>query len=322
MSAAATTGAGRRLIVMQGRPAQKRFRPRAIMFLVAELLCWNPMDEQDLAGTLLFSPAAAAATLSFGCARAKAPLKPSSAKMPDWRRWITSCQPSIPRRLPGSPRAAEDGARHPARLDPKGRNDCWKAGDLRQCVEELPDTDHRAADQGRPAEGRRRRWTTSAASTSPSPPALTTRAKRPAAMINLSGGTASRRCSPMRPPAPAAPATRANPHPLDQGERRQAGAPWSAHPRPPADPGNDPRPARAGQPLPYQAARGHQRSGRSPLFYPCPCPLANPAPGARLSGWRPFVDLCPAIPAISSFPLRSRVVNIANWQHTPRRSLP
>ena len=89
-----------------------------------------------LLGTLLFSPLlAAAATRPSSAPRRKAPPKPSFARMPDWLRWITSCQPSIPgdcRVLPEqqkSERAIQRGWI-------KGRNDCWKAGDLRQCVEE------------------------------------------------------------------------------------------------------------------------------------------------------------------------------------------
>ena len=116
--------------------------------------CWSPVDEQDLAWNPAVSPLlAAAATRPSNAPRRKAPPKPSFARMPDWLRWITSCQPSIPRRLPGSPRAAEERARHPARLD-QGAQRLLEGGRLAPVRgRELPVADHRVADKRRPTEG-------------------------------------------------------------------------------------------------------------------------------------------------------------------------
>ena len=166
---------------------------------------------------------------------------------------------------------------------------------------------------GRPAEGCRRRWTTSAASTSPSPPTSTNEAKRPAAMINLSGGTASSRCSPAaRPQRQRRPPRRGKTSPSGT---RGSDARLERHGQPPS-PATDP-----GQLIPARPGAGqhpHFRTGSkrvtngwplAPFSIPLP-PLANPARAPGFSGWRPFVDLARQF-AISSFPLRSRAVNIA-----------
>ena len=218
------------------------------------------------------------------------------ARMPDWLRWITSCQPSIPRRLPGSPRAAEERARHPARLDQgattAGRRatcaSAWKSYQLR-----ITELQIKGGQLGVPTPIDYQCEKSLTLST-----AFYSEGQAAAAMINLSGERPSR-CSPMRPQRQRLPVRGAKPHPSGPGGDAMLERYGQPPPQLRQDRAADPRPAGAGQPSVGRQQEGSPVGGHS-LPFTYAQPSLNPA---RTPGFRAclIVDLARQF-AISSFP--------------------
>lgn len=90
-----------------------------------------------LLGTLLFSPLlAAAATPSFECAKAKGAAETLICKDAGLAALDNELSALYPKAIAGFSPEQQKSERAIQRGWIKGRNDCWKAGDLRQCVED------------------------------------------------------------------------------------------------------------------------------------------------------------------------------------------
>jgi uncharacterized protein len=88
-----------------------------------------------LLGTLLFSPLLARRPPVLRVRQGESAAETLICKDAGLAALDNELSALYPKAIAGFSPSSEERARHPARLD-QGRNDCWKAGDLRQCVEE------------------------------------------------------------------------------------------------------------------------------------------------------------------------------------------
>lgn len=92
---------------------------------------------KTLLATLLFAPLlATAATPSFDCAKAKGAAEPLICKDASLAALDNELAALYPKAIAAFSPEQQKTERAIQRGWLKGRNDCWKAGDLRQCVED------------------------------------------------------------------------------------------------------------------------------------------------------------------------------------------
>lgn len=173
---------------------------------------------KTLLATLLFAPLlATAATPSFDCAKAKGAAETLICKDAELAALDNELAALYPKAIAAFSPEQQKTERAIQRGWLKGRNDCWKAGDLRQCVKDsyqlrITELQIKGGQLMVPAPvnylcGKHITLSTY----------FYNEAKRPAAVINPTRVLTRCRCSPMKPQRQRCPLSRAKPHPLHQG---------------------------------------------------------------------------------------------------------